>query len=131
MAKKINIIERLQNKLEEAWLKSKFAEANGSVKYVIDIETNEILWINDTGKRLFGDVVGEKCYEVFQDFNHTCNFCTNDNLTKDGDVYQWTHFNEKIGRFFLVRDWMVINDGRKLRFESAIDITDNFEKHGR
>ena len=46
--------------------------------YVADPETYEILYANKAIKRFFGKkLVGKKCYQVFQNLDKPCPFCTN------------------------------------------------------
>lgn len=34
--------------------------------YVADMETYDLLYINKTGRRIFGDIIGKKCYKTLQ-----------------------------------------------------------------
>ncbi len=49
--------------------------------YVADMETYEILFMNDYGKAHWGDPVGKPCWQVLQkEQAGPCAFCTNDKL---------------------------------------------------
>ena len=52
------------------------------IVYVADIETHELLYLNDSGRRLFGveDIAGRTCHAVLQGSNTPCCFCTNTRL---------------------------------------------------
>ncbi|HOJ30920.1 MAG TPA: diguanylate cyclase [bacterium] len=95
--------------------------------YVTDPETYEILYINPVLKKTFGDVIGKKCYRVFQNKNKPCSFCTNKFIfgPEAKPVYIWEFQNKVNKRWYRCIDrpieWI---DGRKVRFELAIDITD-------
>jgi PAS domain S-box-containing protein len=98
--------------------------------YVADIEDYEILFINQHIQRIFGDVVGKKCWQTFQKgFPGPCHFCTNRKLlTDDGQpagVYTWEFQNTVTGKWVELHDrairWI---DGRLVRVEIAIDITE-------
>lgn len=98
--------------------------------YVSDMKTYEILFINQYGKRVWGDVIGKKCYESLQQ-NQTspCSFCTNEILVdKEGEpagVITREFQNTTSKRWYQCRDsairWI---DGRIVRMEIATDITE-------
>lgn len=97
--------------------------------YVADIRTYEVLYINKYGYKLWGDVVGKKCWEVLQKNQEgPCKFCTNDRLLdtegKLNGVIQSEIKNTINGRWYDCRDtalhWI---DGRLVRLEIATDIT--------
>jgi PAS domain S-box-containing protein len=100
-----------------------------AVVYVADIESYELLFVNDQFIRHFGDGVGKKCYEVIQaEQLSLCPFCTNKYLLDEkGNVnepYIWEFQNTKTGQWYQCRDqavkWL---DGRLVRLEIATDIT--------
>ncbi|RLF41118.1 MAG: hypothetical protein DRN21_00875 [Thermoplasmata archaeon] len=67
-------------KLEREQLLSIFEGIDEPV-YVADPETYEILYVNEVMKKSFGkDIVGKKCYEVFQKLDAPCDFCTNEKI---------------------------------------------------
>lgn len=45
--------------------------------YLVDLQTYEVLYINEMGKKLFGpgQVVGQPCYRVLQGRDAPCPFC--------------------------------------------------------
>ncbi|MCX6690795.1 MAG: PAS domain S-box protein, partial [Methanoregula sp.] len=49
--------------------------------YVSDMKTHEILFINQYGKEIFGDITGKICWKSIQvDQNGPCPFCTNEKI---------------------------------------------------
>jgi len=94
--------------------------------YVADPETYEVLFANQMLRNLIGrDVVGGTCYKEFQDIDEPCDFCTNDLIMKTRMPHVWEHENERLSRHFLITDQIIQwPDGRDVRFETAIDITD-------
>lgn len=92
--------------------------------YVADLETYELLFLNKAAQKVFasGLSAGGKCYEILQDKDTPCEFCTNHLLTRDA-FYCWEYTNLKFGRHFLVKDKMILWEGRKARLQVAIDIT--------
>lgn len=105
--------------------------------YIADIETYELLFVNEYGKKTWGDIkLGEKCFNVLQkEMDGPCPFCTNNKLvTRNGnpaDVIAWEFQNTNNGRWYECNDrairWI---DGRLVRIEIAFDITErkNAEK---
>jgi PAS domain S-box-containing protein len=94
--------------------------------YVSDPNTYEILFACNALRRLLKtDIKGKKCYEVFQGRSEPCKFCTNDIILKTRQPHVWDNFNPHLGRHFLNTDQIIKwPDGRDVRFETAIDITD-------
>jgi PAS domain S-box-containing protein len=85
------------------------------------------LYVNKYFQNLLGEnPVGKKCYEVFQQFKHPCDFCTNKKILKaKGKPYEWEYHNPVFNKDFLITDRIITwHDGRDVRFEFAIDITD-------
>ncbi len=95
--------------------------------YVSDLETYEILYANKAAHRLFDyRLIGELCYEQLQDRDEPCDFCTNDIILKNkGEPYTWEYHNPIIDRHLMIVDRVIKwTDGRDVRFEIAIDITE-------
>ena len=94
--------------------------------YVADPETYEVIYCNHHLKQLLGrDPRGKICYREFQNRDQPCDFCTNPWLRANpGKTLQWEYFNPVLKRHYLIFDRMIEwPDGRKVRFEMAIDIT--------
>jgi signal transduction histidine kinase/ActR/RegA family two-component response regulator len=104
--------------------------------YVSDMKTHEILFINDYGKSIFGDITGKICWQnVQKGQSEPCPFCTNKYLVdaegKPLGVHSWEHQNTLSGQTFHVNDraikWI---DGRIVRLEIATDVTDQKRAEG-
>ena len=96
------------------------------VIYVADPETHELLYLNQVGLEVWGDIVGDKCYKGLQNRNAPCPFCTNDKIF--GEVsespYVWEFQNEVNKSWYRCIDKAIDwPDGRRVRFEMAVDIT--------
>lgn len=95
--------------------------------YLSDPHTYELVHISiadpEMRRRMFGDYQGRKCYEVLQGLDAPCPFCTNSRLTKD-ESYIWKHRNPLMDSEFLLKDRLVDVDGRTLRMEVVMDVTD-------
>ena len=97
--------------------------------YVADLKTHEILFMNQSMKRSFGEgLEGEKCWAAFRDADGPCPHCTNPRLldssgTPTGLVV-WETFNPKTDRWYMNYDrairWV---DGRHVRLQVAMDVT--------
>lgn len=100
-----------------------------SVVYVADMKTYKILFINEHGKKLFGNISGKICWQSLQrEQKKPCDFCTNKYLLGEdgnpGDVYTWEFRNTITGKWFHIQDRAIIwSDGCIVRLEIATDIT--------
>ncbi len=98
--------------------------------YVADMKTHEILFLNQTGRNIWGDVTGRRCWDFFQPNQQgPCSFCTNDRLLdaegNPKDVLVWEIRNTVNGRWYECRDRAIRwTDGRLVRLEISTDITD-------
>jgi two-component system, OmpR family, phosphate regulon sensor histidine kinase PhoR len=99
------------------------------IVYVSDLETYDLLYVNEHFERLFGrDWRGRRCFEVLQSGQtRPCDFCTNDRLVREGVAqgpYAWEFRNTVNRRWYEIVDraipWV---DGRLVRLEIAMDIT--------
>ncbi len=98
--------------------------------YVADLNTHELLYANSYLTTRYGNVVGRKCWQVLQPHLHgPCPFCTNDQLlSPDGQPAPPVireNRNPQTGRWWQSTDRAIRwPDGRLVRMEIAIDITD-------
>ncbi|MGD0953931.1 MAG: PAS domain S-box protein, partial [Methanotrichaceae archaeon] len=99
--------------------------------YVADMERYEVLFINQHGRKLFGDIEGQLCWRTIQKGQSgPCEFCTNDKLIgPDGnpsDGVVWEFQNTVNERWYQCRDRAILwSDSRIVRMEIATDITAN------
>lgn len=93
--------------------------------YVSDLETHELLFINETGRKTFhlDKVAGQKCYQVLQGFSQPCSFCNSQQLIP-GETYTWEYTNPITQRHYLLKDRLLEWEGRDARLEIAFDITE-------
>ncbi|MFV9646450.1 MAG: PAS domain S-box protein, partial [Desulfobacterales bacterium] len=111
---------------ERAQLLSIFNSINQTI-YIADPKTYEILYINDTIKDAFQkSLLGCICYKELQGLESPCEFCTNEIILKEKNKpYQWEYHNPILNRDYMIIDRIIKwPDGRDVRFEIAIDITD-------
>ncbi len=125
---KTNFVD--QNKKNFLFEKNQLLSIFNSINeiiYVTDIDSHEVLFVNKYFEDLLGkNPVGKKCYEIFQNLNHPCDFCTNDKILENPEKpYRWEYHNPKLDRDFIITDKLIMwPDGRKVRFELAIDVTE-------
>ncbi|OKY75090.1 MAG: hypothetical protein BM485_10370 [Desulfobulbaceae bacterium DB1] len=97
--------------------------------YVADMETYELLFINEYGRQVWGDVTGKICWQALQvGQNGPCSFCTNEKLldaegNSTGTCVTLIH-NTATREWYECRDQAIQwTDGRMVRMEIAINIT--------
>ncbi len=98
--------------------------------YVVDMESHEILFMNDSMKKVFGsDFTGEKCWQVFRNEKGQCPHCKIPMLTdKNGNLSEpivWEGINPITGKLYVNSDraikWI---DGRIVKLQVARDVTE-------
>jgi len=101
--------------------------------YVSDFETSKILFANKKVKTIVGrDITGERCYEALQDKNRICDFCTNQQIRDNEEPFFWNYYNPTLERYYYVMDRKIKwNDQKEVRFELAVDITEQIESENR
>ncbi|MCK4871609.1 MAG: PAS domain S-box protein, partial [Phycisphaerales bacterium] len=100
------------------------------VVYISDPTTYELLFMNAAARANWGDSVGRKCYEVLQNRDAPCPFCTNDRIFGDntGQTHIWEFQNTVNHHWYRCIDKAILwPDGRTVRYEMAIDITKHRE----
>ena len=98
--------------------------------YVTDMHTYEILFINQYGKDIWGEIEGKICWQTIQaGQSGPCPFCTNEKLLNSegvpAGICSWEFQNSVNNNWYKCLDqaisWI---DGRLVRMELAYDITD-------
>ncbi len=105
-------------------------ESISEIIYVSDPDTHEVLYINEALRKVCHDAVGKKCHQVFQGLDKPCPFCTNSIIFGEntGKAHIWEHRNRSNGMWTRCIDKAIKwPDGRMVRYEMAIDITDQKE----
>ncbi|MBI9090409.1 MAG: PAS domain S-box protein [Desulfobacterium sp.] len=113
-------------RVERAQLLSIF-DSIDEVIYVTDTDTNEILYVNQALKKTLNtELIGQVCYKVFQGLDSPCDFCSNDIILKQKpEPHKWEYHNSTYDKTFAIVDRIIKwPDGRDVRFELAIDITE-------
>ena len=104
-----------------------------STIYISDMDTYEILLINEHARKRWGDIVGTKCWQTMGiNQDGPCTFCPNAKLLdatgKPTDIYRWEQLNAIDGHWYDCWDqaieWI---DGRMVHMAFASDITERKE----
>lgn len=105
-------------------------DAIDALVYVTDMDSHEIIFINQYGRKIWGDITGKRCWSSLQTGQMgPCEFCTNSQLVDSAGapagVVVWESQNTVDGRWYQCRDQAIpwIN-GKLARIEIATDITD-------
>ena len=111
-------------KMRKIW---EFFENLNEYVYVTEIESRELLYMNKKARETYGfssmdEVVGKKCYEVLHGCSSPCAFCNNHEL-KEHDFCEWSFYNPLLNKHLALKDTMVVDEGRRCRFEIAVDIS--------
>ncbi len=96
------------------------------VVYVTDMDSYELVYINKYGRENYGvasleELRGRRCYDLLQKCSSPCSICTNSHL-KPGQFYEWRYYNGLLGKTFLIKDTMIVENGHRYRLEIAIDL---------
>ena len=93
--------------------------------YATDMDSGEIVYMNKKALAAFGiksveDVADKKCYEVIHHCSEPCAICNNKEL-KPGIYKEWWNYDPYFKKHFVIKDTMLIDNGRRLRLELAFD----------
>jgi PAS domain S-box-containing protein len=99
--------------------------------YVADIETQKILYLNHYGRQIFGEVIGQLCWQAFwrQEDTTSCPFCCDRYVINkvdpnDTDIKTSECFSHHAGRWYSLQERQIYwVDGRIARLAIAYDIT--------
>ncbi len=101
-------------------------DAMDDICYVSDPDTYELLYVNKAGHLAVGagdQAISGKCYQVLQQKDAPCDFCTN-HLLSVGKKYTWERYNPYLKAYYVLTDTLIELDGHKLRLELARNITE-------
>lgn len=104
--------------------------SSGTIVYVIDLSTYEVLYANDRCIEEFGEVVGTTCYNSLQKNQDTpCSFCPiqqseNPLSHPIGTIFEWENQNSINNRHYLFNDRVIRwKNGQLAKIQVGIDIT--------
>lgn len=110
-------------------------ESTGALVYVIDLSNYEIVYANKKCIDEFGNIHGKTCFKVLQkEQENPCPFCPlNQQYTIPlsvplGTTYEWENINSINNHHYMFTDRIMLwKDGRKVKVQIGIDITDQKE----
>ncbi|EIM64155.1 hybrid sensor histidine kinase/response regulator [Desulfobacter postgatei] len=111
---------------ERKQLLSIFDSLDGNI-FVSDPHTYEILYVNKALKKYFDhELIGKICYREFQGLDSPCCFCSNKQILEEKPkIHRWEFYNAMMDKTFSIMDRIIRwPDGRDVRFDLAIDITE-------
>ncbi len=102
-----------------------FFENLNELVYVSDMDSYELIYMNRKLLEMHGfcsleEIAGKKCYEVFQNCSEPCAICNNHELS-EGFFKEWGYYNPILGRHLVLKDTMIVDNGRRCRIELALD----------
>jgi len=119
------LLQIILDKLNKGDLLSSIIENSGVYIYVADIDSYEMIYMNDALINVFGNRIGEPCYEIMQGFSEVCSFCKNGELLEFNEVpIKYAQYNKKIKEFVLCYDTFKRVNGNRVKVEIAYPITD-------
>lgn len=121
---RIHYFEKLE--IQEKQYEALFNGINDII-HVSDPDTYEVIFANSISKEKYGnDMIGKKCYQVYQNKTSPCDYCNNDKIfgKNIGNVHTWDVHNDQSKVWLRCTNKSILwPDGRLLRFELATDIT--------
>lgn len=112
--------------LNRFWLFEEVAETSGfepadiindAITYVTDLETNEILFVNNETQKLYNykQLNGRICWEAFHNKKERCEFCSISYLLKHpGVTRNWEYYDEGRERLYRVQNSIIPWIGGKM-----------------
>ena len=98
------------------------------VIFVSDIDTGEILYLNNTAMDAVGSAEFYKVEDIQAILDTPSSLRNNERLLKERSFTGM--FNSKNGKTYLEKDFMQISEKRRMRVTMLIDITDNYTSNG-
>jgi len=126
-----HISKTIEGRLNKAHNHTKqFLESMDTMVVVTEIESDKILYLNDSFKKEFDfadDVIGTECWKILVDgAAGRCDFCPKHDMDLNSDkIISWEFFNPKLQKHYRITsrfiDWI---DGSKVFVEQCVDITE-------
>lgn len=106
----------------------RYFEDLDEIIYVVDVEDHSVVYMNRYTMKTFKvdteeEYYGKKCYELLQGFKEPCAFCNTSEL-EENKFIEWAYRNPVLQKTFMLKDTLIIKDGRKYRMEMAIETRD-------
>ena len=98
--------------------------------HVVDTATLKIMFVNQYGKKVWGDITGQPCWKILhQDRSGPCPDCINRHLIDDSGnpigVHVWEYLSSADNRWYDCRGRSIrLPDGRLITVKIATDVTE-------
>lgn len=95
--------------------------------YLTDMETDEIVYMNETMKETFqiSELDGRRCWEILQKgMDCRCSFCRKTELEEGRKVCIWNENNSITGRIYQNYDSLIRWEGKKYHIQNSADVTE-------
>lgn len=94
---------------------------------VVDLENYELVYLNRRACEVYGikareETKGKKCYEVLMGSATPCAVCNGKRLTP-GTFVEEVRYNPVIRKKLALKDTVIVEKGRRYRFELAVDLS--------
>ena len=102
-----------------------FFENMNEIVYVSDMDTYRLVYMNKKARSIYEIdsvewLAGRKCYEILQAGGCACTVCNNEAL-EEGQFIEWQYYNPVLQRHYMLKDTMIVEDGKRYRLEIAMD----------
>jgi len=122
------LLNKIVHKLNMGDTFGKIANLPGALIYVADIDSHELVYMNDEMIKIFGDHNNKKCYKLLQNKESECSFCKNKEILEQESIpIKYIHYNENINQIVLCIDVFYTVNNNRLRFELAFMMNDLVE----
>ena len=111
--------------MKKVW---KFFNTLNEYVYVCDLQTDELIYMNDKTFRTYGlesceQINGKKCYEILRNNCVRCVNCVNDKL-KLGESVESKTYDPLIKKYLMTKDTIVEYKGKLYRLNISIDVSE-------
>lgn len=91
---------------------------------IIDEQTHDVLFMNSVAREVFSvtEYLGKKCYDILYGYSKPCVFCQSHLPGEDG-FKAWENLNTGMHKRFMIRDKIIMWDGRRARLEIFTDVS--------
>lgn len=128
---KKNNVEEIARGIRESYSWEELLNKTKANVYITDIETDEIVFMSENMKKVFGitNPEGKCCWKVLQKgMQERCQFCKVKELMENPDkdaVSIWDEENTLNGRCYRNRDTLLyLNSGKILHMQHSLDVTE-------
>ncbi len=109
----------------------KFFDKLNEFVYICDLQTDELIYMNDKTIRTYGlesreQMKNKKCYEILHNSSTRCVNCINNKLKK-GEFVESKFFNPRVKKYLLTKDTIVEYKDKLYRLNISIDVSEQEE----